>query len=35
MSDQTSNFVGGIPEHYDRGMGPIVFAASPTTSRVG
>jgi len=26
MSDQTSNFVGGIPEHYDRGMGPIVFA---------
>ena len=25
MSDQTSNFVGDIPVHYDRGLGPIIF----------
>jgi len=26
MSDQSANFVGGIPEHYDRGLGPVFFA---------
>ena len=26
MSDQSSNFIGSIPEHYDRGMGPVFFA---------
>ncbi|MGA8383099.1 MAG: methyltransferase domain-containing protein [Stellaceae bacterium] len=25
MSDQTANFVGDIPEHYDREMGPVIF----------
>jgi SAM-dependent methyltransferase len=36
MSDQTAQFVGNIPEHYDRGMGPIVFAdfASDIARRV-
>ena len=26
MSDQAANFTGNIPEHYDRGCGPILFA---------
>jgi len=26
MSDQAANFVGSIPEHYDRGLGPVFFA---------
>src|SRR5260221_7698003 len=26
MSDQAGNFVGSIPEHYDRGLGPVLFA---------
>ena len=26
MSDQTTTFVGSIPERYDRGLGPIFFA---------
>jgi SAM-dependent methyltransferase len=25
MTDQAAEFVGSIPEHYDRGLGPIVF----------
>jgi len=25
MSDQTSSFVGNIPENYDQGLGPIIF----------
>lgn len=25
MSDQISHFVGNIPEHYDSGMGPVIF----------
>lgn len=26
MSDQAASFVGSIPEQYDRGLGPIIFA---------
>jgi ubiquinone/menaquinone biosynthesis C-methylase UbiE len=26
MSDNAANFVGNIPEHYDRGLGPVFFA---------
>ena len=26
MSDQASSFVGGVPENYDRGLGPVFFA---------
>jgi ubiquinone/menaquinone biosynthesis C-methylase UbiE len=26
MSSDAANFVGSIPEHYDRGLGPIIFA---------
>ena len=26
MSDQTAHFVGTIPQHYDREMGPVLFA---------
>ena len=26
MSDDAASFVGSIPEHYDRGLGPILFA---------
>ena len=26
MTDQAAEFVGSIPEHYDRGLGPIIFA---------
>ena len=25
MSDHAANFVGNIPEHYDRGLGPVIF----------
>jgi hypothetical protein len=25
MSDNQSAFVGSIPEHYDRNLGPIIF----------
>jgi hypothetical protein len=25
MSDDTTGFVGSIPENYDRGLGPILF----------
>lgn len=25
MSDNSANFVGNIPEHYDRGLGPVFF----------
>jgi ubiquinone/menaquinone biosynthesis C-methylase UbiE len=25
MSDNTANFVGSIPEHYERGLGPVFF----------
>ena len=26
MSEQTTNFVGTVPEFYDRDMGPVIFA---------
>ncbi|HEX9447703.1 MAG TPA: methyltransferase domain-containing protein [Dongiaceae bacterium] len=26
MVDQVANFVGSIPDHYDKGLGPIIFA---------
>jgi hypothetical protein len=26
MSDDATGFVGSIPEYYDRGLGPIIFA---------
>jgi ubiquinone/menaquinone biosynthesis C-methylase UbiE len=26
MRDDPTRFVGSIPEHYDRGMGPVIFA---------
>jgi len=26
MSDNAASFVGNIPEHYDRGLGPVIFA---------
>ena len=26
MSDDATGFVGSIPENYDRGLGPIIFA---------
>ena len=26
MTSQSSRFVGSIPEHYDRGLGPRIFA---------
>src|SRR5438105_8697992 len=26
MSDNAASFVGNIPEHYDRGLGPVFFA---------
>src|SRR6266496_2114604 len=26
MSDQAASFIGSIPEHYDRGLGPVFFA---------
>ena len=26
MSDEATGFVGTIPENYDRGLGPILFA---------
>ena len=26
MSGQAASFVGSIPQHYDRGMGPVIFA---------
>lgn len=25
MADQSSSFTGSIPEHYDRGLGPVIF----------
>src|SRR5437868_3549757 len=25
MSDQAANFIGSIPENYDRGLGPVFF----------
>ena len=25
MSDNAASFVGNIPEHYDRGLGPVFF----------
>ena len=25
MSGDTASFVGNIPEHYDNGLGPVVF----------
>ena len=28
MVDQTASFVGAIPENYDRGLGPVIFADS-------
>ena len=36
MSDQVSSFVGNIPEHYDRGLGPVLFLdfAKDTARRV-
>jgi len=44
MTDQAAQFVGSIPENYDRGLGPHVFidyaadlarrVASPSPSRV-
>jgi ubiquinone/menaquinone biosynthesis C-methylase UbiE len=26
MNDQTTNFVGSVPEYYDRDLGPVIFA---------
>lgn len=26
MSNDATNFAGNIPEHYDRGLGPVIFA---------
>jgi SAM-dependent methyltransferase len=26
MSDNSASFIGSIPEHYDRGLGPVLFA---------
>jgi hypothetical protein len=26
MSDDAASFVGNIPQHYDQGLGPIIFA---------
>src|SRR5437762_6306765 len=36
MSDNAASFVGNIPEHYDRGLGPVFFAdfAEETAKRV-
>ena len=25
MADNAAAFVGNIPEHYDRGLGPVIF----------
>ena len=26
MTEQAARFVGSIPEHYDRGLGPVIFS---------
>ena len=28
MASNAASFVGNIPDHYDRGLGPVVFAAT-------
>lgn len=36
MSNDAAGFVGNIPQHYDRGLGPLIFAdyAADTARRV-